>query len=110
MGTLLGLVRRVSNRDRTAAFYKLLGLDLSLHQHGGPPHFEVQSIHSDFVVEVYNQSPIYSQDALMVGVKDLAATVHLLEQNGIGVHATVQKGSMVYVKDPDGMDVMLVQL
>ncbi|HMO78026.1 MAG TPA: VOC family protein [Candidatus Paceibacterota bacterium] len=110
MSTLLGLVRRVSNRDKTVSFYKLLGLDLFRHQHGvGPLHFGVGPVHPDFVIEIYQESHRYPRDALMVRVNDLAATILLLKRQGINVHITVREGYMVYVKDPDGMDVMLVQ-
>lgn len=82
MSTLLGLVRRVGNPDKTVAFYKLLGLNLTRHKHGGPVHFEVRPVHQDFVVEVYQESPRYITDVLMVGVEDLPATILLLDQNG----------------------------
>jgi hypothetical protein len=109
MPTILGLVRRVKNRTEMTNFYRLLGLSLVEHQHGGPVHMEVSPVSPGFVFEVYERSERYSTDALMIGVEDLKATLQLLQQNGFEAPAINEK-NFVYVKDPDGVDVMLVQL
>lgn len=109
MSTILGIIRRAKNRKQVTEFYKLLGLNLNEHQHGGPVHAEVRPIDPKFVLEVYQQSPRYTTDVVMVGVEDLRVTLLTLQQNGVDVPQMTEK-NFVYVKDPDGSDVMLVQL
>lgn len=110
MGIFLGYVRRTGKYEEMKSFYKLLGLTVHEHQHGGPVHTEVGPIRSDFVVEVYRRSLKYSTDALMVGVDDLATTLSSLRRTGVSPHTVIEEGKVVYVKDPEGSDVMLVQL
>lgn len=109
MSTILGIVRRAKSKERVTEFYKLLGLKVNEHQHGGPVHVEVMPIDPKFIFEVYQQSPLYATDAVMVGVADLKATLLTLQHNGVDVPPVTEK-NFVYVKDPDGSDVMLVQL
>lgn len=109
MSIILGLVRRVKNRTEMANFYRLLGLSLVEHQHGGPVHVEVGPVDPSFVLEVYERSERYPTDALMIGVEDLKAVLQLLQQSGFEAPSVNEK-NFVYVKDPDGVDVMLVQL
>ena len=109
MSNILGIVRRAKSRKQVTDFYKLLGLNVNEHQHGGPVHVEVGPIDSKIVFEVYQHSPRYATDAVMVGVADLKATLLTLQQNGVDIPPMTEK-NFVYVKDPDGSDVMLVQL
>lgn len=109
MSTILGIIRRAKSRKQVTEFYRLIGLNVNEHQHGGPVHAEMGPIDPKFVLEVYQQSPRYATDVVMVGVEDLRVTLLTLQQNGVDVPHMTEK-NFVYVKDPDGSDVMLVQL
>lgn len=107
---VLGFIRRVRNPEATVAFYKLLGLHVVRSQQDGEIlYFEIGFIHREPIFEVHEARPEYSTDALMVSVKDLSATRLLLEKHGFKVHGTSLEGIGIYVKDPEGMDVLLVE-
>ncbi len=106
-----GIVLRASSRQDTATFYEALGFTLNEHQHGGPLHFEVHPMSSDIVVEIYTASPTFRRDALMVEVSSIEETLRNIESYGDWRKDVVQRGDMkfVYVADPDGRPVMLLE-
>jgi len=109
MARIIGLVKRVTNRSKSSAFYSLLGLKTKAHQHGGPIHDEVTPVSTEFVIETYPRSDRFNSDALMIVVDDLKQLLIQLKQNGVIPHFTLSDGQSVYVKDPEGNDVMLIQ-
>jgi catechol-2,3-dioxygenase len=108
MSKIVGYVLRAHNRHETAHFYTLLGITAIEHAHGGPIHFELRETSLEAVTEIYSASAKYPHDALMVSCDNLARTLVRLEANGIVVMSWIDENS-VYVKDPDGRDVLLLQ-
>lgn len=106
--SVAGFILRSINRDETAAFYKILGLIASEHQHGGPVHFELGPTDSACVAEVYKRTENFPSDAMMVRTVDIARVLSTL-----GVDAQCKDvGDMrlTYLKDPDDRAVMLYQV
>lgn len=113
MATIVGFVLRSSNKERTAYFYEVLGLKTEHHQHGGPMHYEVSQISPDFVLEIYKRSDEYLRDAIMVQVESIELALEAVAKFGIFPNTNIiqaQDIRFIYVSDPDGRDVMLVEL
>jgi hypothetical protein len=114
MAQILGIVFRCKDRTKTGAFYKVIGCELEEHQHGeGPLHFGVKPWADEGgVLELYASSGNFSRDALMVRVFSLEPTLDQLRDLGI-VPRTERRDvpgmSFIYVTDPDGRDVMLIE-
>lgn len=102
----LGVVLRSTNYAQTAEFYEKLGLKFEEHQHGGPLHFRSEDIDPTFVVEIYRQSTKYQNHTIMIAVPCLETAM-----DAIGCFPEILGDEMrfVYVNDPDGTPVMLVE-
>jgi len=109
MPTIIGVVRRVRDREESCKFYEILGLNINTHSHGGPVHSEIGPSSREFVVEAYKQSERFTGDALMVEIENLKSTLLKLLRAGITPWVVLEEDKIVYVKDPDGADVMLIQ-
>ncbi|MES3031471.1 MAG: hypothetical protein V4697_03605 [Patescibacteria group bacterium] len=107
-----GIVLRSIDKIKTAEFYSRLGLVIHDHQHGGPMHYEVKDVSKDFVVEIYQNSEKFCRDALMIEVEHMQDALDALKEF-CGNETLHQKEAatmrFVYIKDPDGRDVMLIE-
>jgi hypothetical protein len=109
---IAGVVLRSTDRHVTARFYGSLGLAANEHEHGGPKHYEIGPSSEGFVVEAYLKSPEFPRDALMVEVDSIDAALAAVREFGSQPRTAVKvAGDMkfVYVSDPDGRDVMLIE-
>lgn len=109
---IIGFVLRAGDRNVTAQFYEKLGLKAKEHQHGGPMHHEVGPLAEGFVVEIYKKSLAFATDAIMIGVDSLEEAIRAVAEFGIapkGEIKEIESTRFVYVTDPDGRDVMLIQ-
>lgn len=107
-----GIVLRSKDKIKTAEFYSRLGLVAHDHQHGGPMHYEVKDISKDFFVEIYQNSEKFCRDALMIEVEDMQDTLDVLKEfyvNEISELRETATMKFIYIKDPDGRDVMLIE-
>ena len=110
--SIAGFILRCRDRRATAVFYQTLGLDLLEHAHGGPLHYEMTPYAHDFAGEIYLRSNNFPNDALMLRVdsveKALDKVRKLLTTELTGIHES-EDGRFVYVEDPDGRPVMLLE-
>jgi hypothetical protein len=109
---IAGVVLRASDRHATASFYARLGLTTREHEHGGPKHYEIGPSSEGFVVEAYAKSAAFPRDAVMVEVDSIEAALEALVEFGTRTRTALKvAGDMkfVYVSDPDGRDVMLIE-
>ena len=109
---IAGVVLRAADRHVTAQFYARLGLDAREHEHGGPKHYEIGPSSEGFVVEAYARSPAFPSDAIMVEVDSIDAALRAAEQFGVRPSAPAKVAGglrFVYVTDPDGRPVMLIE-
>jgi lactoylglutathione lyase len=114
-GPVLNLiVLRASDIEKSAAFYRDVGLSFTKHAHGsGPEHFASES--SGAVLELYpataNQ-PVSASTRIGFSVGDVDAVVNALVAAGAKVvtaAADSEWGRRAVVADPDGHRVELVQ-
>lgn len=108
------VVIRAADIDRSAEFYRLLGLDFIKHRHGvGPEHYAAEL--GTMVFEVYpRQNAGGGSSALRVGfqVGSVDATVAVLEGAGARIVSAPKDspwGRRAVVDDPDGHRVELTQ-
>lgn len=107
---IAGLVLRAQDKSVSANFYHRLGLDLREHEHGGPLHFEMGPHAPGVVFELYKASLKYPEDALMIEVDSLADALLVCAEFGIAPGEPMRPGAeFVYIVDPDGRSVMLVE-
>jgi hypothetical protein len=109
---IAGIVLRADDRHATANFYARLGLTAREHEHGGPKHYEIGPTSEGFVVEAYLRSAAFTRDAVMVEVDSIDAALAALA--ALGTRARTEPKTtgdlrFVYVSDPDGRDVMLME-
>ncbi len=106
----LGVVLRSSDTEKSALFYKALGLDEQRkHAHGGPVHTEL-CVTDDVVLELYNASRNYSHDALMFEVTDLDDSLRIAKEHGGRIkRGRPSKNRLRYVTDPDGRNLLLIE-
>jgi lactoylglutathione lyase len=108
------VVLRVADIDRSAAFYRLLGLEFTKHAHGsGPLHYACDS--DGFVFELYPASPelpVSPSTRIGFAVSDVdAAASKLAAAPGAKLVAAAKDsewGRRAVVADPDGHRVELV--
>ncbi len=108
-----GIILRSKDKIRTADFYSRLGLVTHDHQHGGPLHYEVKEVSKDFVVEIYQRSEKFPRDAVMVEVENIQSTLDAVREFYTIESDDVKETGLTrftYIKDPDGRDVMLVEV
>jgi len=107
---ILGVILRASKRNKTAEFYKALGLSTHEHAHGGPKHHEIGPLADDAVVELYQQSAEYSRDALIVGVSSLDEALAVAVSFRVRIDTRlVETKRMAYITDPDGRSILLIE-
>jgi predicted lactoylglutathione lyase len=109
---IAGIVLRASNRHITAEFYKKLGLNTNEHEHGGPKHYEIGPLSKENVVEIYQQSTTFTRDAIMLEVDSIDSAITAVSDLGIKPKGEVKDSvsmRFVYITDPDGRDVMLIE-
>ena len=109
---IAGVVLRAADRHATARFYARLGLTANEHEHGGPKHYEIGPPSETFVLEAYLKSESFPRDAVMVEVDSIDAALAGLAEFGTRPRTAPKvAGDMkfVYVNDPDGRDVMLIE-
>lgn len=97
------LVLYVSDLAESRRFYELLGLDLTLEQHGpeGPVHYSAE-LSGGMVLELYPApTGVVSRVRLGLQLPDLHAAVEQLR----AAHFTVKRSNLVV--DPDGNRVVL---
>lgn len=110
-----GFVLRCTDKKITANFYSQLGLTTTEHKHGGPPHFQVEPLadkETELVVELYNLSKQYAKDAIMLCVDSIPRALAIVKDFGIEPKTEIKEAKNfvhVYITDPDGRDVMLIQ-
>jgi hypothetical protein len=119
MAHIAGLVLRASDKHMTARFYESLGLIPYEHAHGGPKHYELRGSLPKTIVEshsavfeVYQRSDAYSFDAIMVEVDSIDDSLKKVLLCGVSPKGEIRDvGEMkfVYITDPDGRDVMLIE-
>lgn len=110
---IAGIVFRSKDKTLLARFYSDMGLRTNEHQHGGPGHFEVTSMSNNGVLEIYSLSELFPHDALMLYVDSLFETLSVVA-NGYNIYPEraikeTAASFFVYIKDPDGRLVMLIQ-
>ena len=112
MATIGGMVLRSTKKEETAAFYRVLGISLTEHSHGGPMHFEMMPNDAELVFELYAASQSYKRDAIMIFVEQLEDTLEKLRNFGVPwyghTHETVTM-RFFYTCDPDQRDVLIIQ-
>ena len=109
---IAGIVLRAADRHATARFYAALGLATREHEHGGPKHYEVGPQSAEAVVEVYQRSAAFTTDAIMVEVASIDAALQAVLEVGARPRSAPKDAGefrFVYVTDPDGRDVMLIE-
>lgn len=109
---IAGYVMRAPDKDATKKFYEALGLQFHEHQHGGPMHFEIGPNSPDIVFELYRASLEYPLDAIMLevdSINDAIAVCKTLDIPGYEMHMHMA-GTLVFVTDPDGRNVMLFEM
>ncbi len=109
-----GFILRCKDRKITAKFYSKLGLTTNEHQHGGPLHFEVEPIVDELVVELYAASEKFPRDAIILMVDSINKALKAVKDLGIKPKTAKIKSqnlffSFIYITDPDGRDVMLIE-
>ena len=110
-----GFVLRCADKKITADFYAALGLTTTEHQHAGPSHFGVEPLadkKTEFIVEIYDASARYAKDAIIVWVDSIARALAIAKDFSIEPKAEIKVVNnflRVYITDPDGRDVMLIQ-
>jgi hypothetical protein len=111
---LVGIVLRADNKHVTAQFYEKLGLTKEdEHQHGtGPKHYGLNPVSPEYVVEIYASSPAFITDAIMLEVDSITEALLVAAQFSIAPELPVKDAgpfTFVYITDPDGRDVMLIE-
>lgn len=115
MTKIAGFVLRCMDKKITADFYSKLGLTTIEHSHGGPSHFQVEPLadkETEMVVELYSLSKQYAKDAIMLYVDSIPRALAIVKDFGIEPKTEIKEIKNflhVYVTDPDGRDVMLIQ-
>ncbi|TSC84344.1 MAG: hypothetical protein G01um101413_639 [Parcubacteria group bacterium Gr01-1014_13] len=115
MAKIAGFVLRCADKKITADFYTKLGLNAVKHEHGGPLHFQLEPLadkETELVVELYNLSSQYAKDAIMLYVDSIPKALAMARDFGIEPKTEVKEAKNfvhVYITDPDGRDVMLIQ-
>ena len=107
------VVLRSPDIERAAAFYRALGLDLTLHAHGtGPQHYAAE--HGGMVFELYPQT-VKSSPTTGTRIGFKVASVDAVIQQLTAVGAAVitppadsEWGRRAVVKDLDGHTIELV--
>jgi catechol 2,3-dioxygenase-like lactoylglutathione lyase family enzyme len=108
------VVIRAADPERSAAFYRLLGLSFSKHRHGtGLEHFASEG--GPVVFEIYPRGDGASTSAMRLGfrVPSLEAAVATLlaaETPVVTPPARTEWGYRAVVLDPDGHKVELLEL
>lgn len=103
------LVIRVSDLERSRAWYERLGLEFSEEQHGdGPVHYAAAE--ANFVFELYPESasnPVSSAVRLGFCVQDVRAIVDAKTPSGsVAVEPDLSSGRIrAVLVDPDGIKV-----
>jgi hypothetical protein len=111
--TLNLLVIRAADLDRSAAFYRLLGLTFTKHRHGaGPEHYASED--GPVVFEIYPRGEGAGTAAARLGfrVPKLEGTISALRSGGAQVitpPARTEWGYRAVVLDPDGHRVELLE-
>ncbi|MEM9007379.1 MAG: VOC family protein [Cyanobacteria bacterium P01_F01_bin.86] len=111
--TLSLMVIRVSDIDRSAAFYSALGLTFKREQHGsGPEHFSTWM--GETVFELYPASERFPITTSRIGFKvvSIAAVLEVWRQSGCKVISEPKEtpwGLRTVVADPDGHRIELTQ-
>lgn len=99
---------RAVDRENTADFYRVLGLNAHEHSHEGPLHFELGPTDPQCVAEIYKRSEKFPKDALMVKVPSLQEVLYRL---GLSPEIkNVGDMSLAYISDPDDRTVMLYEV
>ena len=109
---IVGFVQRAHDKHETARFYKALGLTTWHHQHGGPQHYEVSPVFGDVVLEIYQATPTFAKDAVMLEVPSISNALQIVETFGIFPRTDLKETTemkFIYITDPDGRDVMLIE-
>jgi catechol 2,3-dioxygenase-like lactoylglutathione lyase family enzyme len=108
------VVLRVADLERSAAFYRILGLIFTKHRHGtGPEHYACDM--SGTVFELYprrDESDSTSRTRLGFKISNLDQTLVALEQAGAKIISPPKDspfGRRAVVDDPDGHRVELSQ-
>jgi hypothetical protein len=110
--TVAGFILRAVDRDKTARFYAELGLRATEHRHGGPLHHVVGPMSEECVMEVYLRSTTFSQDAVMLYVDSLDVALQIAAGFCVQPATDVKEvgnEKFVYIADPDGRPVMLIE-
>lgn len=114
MASTLNLIAiRAADPDRSAEFYRLLGLTFTKHRHGtGPEHFVSEE--GAFVFEIYPRGDGLGTTATRLGfrVASLDTTMAALASAGVQVitpPAQTEWGYRAVVLDPDGHRVELLE-
>jgi predicted enzyme related to lactoylglutathione lyase len=108
------VVLRSTDMERSARFYRALGVQLAQEHHGsGPEHFAGQA--GRVVFEIYPQGNGESTAKTRIGfsVRSLAEVLSKLEQPGGSVVSNPQDtewGRRAVIADPDGHRVELVEV
>ena len=110
--SISGIILRVAQKQITADFYAKIGLNFREHSHGGPLHYECLDISPAFVAEIYQSSPAYPDDALMLTVESISEVLDIAKTFDISPRGMIKETDeirFIYITDPDGHDVMLVE-
>lgn len=109
---IAGFILRSHSRRETADFYAALGLNPHEHSHGGPVHFELGPNSPDIVLEIYQRSDAFYQDAVMIAVDSIENAIKAIEKFDPDPIYPIKGDEgfrFIYVSDPDERPVMLIQ-
>ena len=106
------VVLRVADLERSAAFYRTLGLTFTKHAHGsGPEHYASEA--DGFVFELYPataKQPATASARIGFAVVDVDATLAAVAGSSVVTPAADSPwGRWAVVADPDGHRVELVE-
>lgn len=108
----LGFVLRSPNTELLKTFYEVLGVSFEIHKHESGPVHASSIIVGGSVFEIYeSKPPRHTQDALLIELSSVKQTLETLKTHGflIDPQTVKQNPDMVYIKDPDGRLVLLVE-
>lgn len=101
---ITALVMR-GGREELRAFYKMLGVEFQEERHGKGPVHDTSPVDAEAVLELYPESAGRG-DTLVLEVESLDNARRHLLRHGQEVE---DRGRVLFLKDPEGRDVMIMQ-
>jgi hypothetical protein len=109
MARIIAFVLRADQKNKTAEFYKGLGVNLGVENHDDVLHFSAR-IEADSVLEIYQATSRHTRDAVVIRVdklEDALTSVGLQSEASRIINRTDSR--MIHIQDPDGRSVLLLE-